>query len=155
MGPWLWIGESNSHIGDKIDMVANEIDTVELEVWQTVQEFNRAFAANDPDRYFEYIDPEIVVLTPGNPYRIEGLEHDRQEFEFGLREGYSRVGYFQELQPKIQCFGEVAVVTYYSRGYYGPEGKARTAYLKETDVLVRRETGWKIVHIHVSAGSTS
>lgn len=136
-------------------MVSVEIDAVKAEVWQTVQEFNRAFAANDPERYFKFIDPEIVVLTSGSPYRIEGLAHDRQEFEFGLQEGYSRVGYFQELQPKIQCFGDVAIVTYYSRGYYGPEGKARTTYLKETDVLVRRETGWKLVHIHVSSGSPS
>ena len=136
-------------------MQANEINTMEEEVWQAVQDFNRAFAANDPDRYFQYIDPEIVVLTPGNPYRIEGLPLDREEFEYGLKEGYSRVGFFQELQPKIQCFGDIAVVTYYSRGSYGPQGAARILYLKETDVLVRRETGWKVVHIHVSKGPNS
>jgi ketosteroid isomerase-like protein len=133
----------------------NEIGTIEAEIWQAVREFNQAFATNDPDRYFEYIDPEIVVLTPGNPYRVEGLEQDREEFEFGLQKGHSRVGYFQELQPKIQIFGEAAVVTYYSRGSYGPEGAARTLYLKETDVLVRRETGWKVVHIHVSPGGVT
>jgi len=27
------------------------------------------------------------------------------------------------------------------------------AYLKETNVLVKREGGWKVVHIHVSATS--
>lgn len=136
-------------------MPINEIDSREAEVWQTVKQFNQAFAANDPDGYFRYIDPEIVVITPGNPYRVEGLVHDREEFEFGLQEGNSRVGFFQELQPKVQCFGVVAVVTYYSRGSYGPEGAARTLYLKETDVLVLRETGWKVVHIHVSSGSPS
>ena len=136
-------------------MQSLKMDADEAEVWEAVQGFNRAFAGNDPERYFGYIDPDIIVLTPGNPYRVEGLVHDRQEFEFGLQEGYSRMGYFQELQPKVQCFGDVAVVTYYSRGYYGPEGKARTIYLKETDVLVRRETGWKVVHIHVSASGIS
>lgn len=136
-------------------MQPNQSDRVYAEVWNTVQEFNRAFAANDPNRYFKYVDPEIVVLTPGSPYRVEGLEHDREEFEFGLQQGSSRVGYFQELQPKIQIFGDTAVVTYYSRGSYGPQGAARTLYLKETDVLVRRETGWKVVHIHVSKGANS
>jgi hypothetical protein len=89
-------------------------------------------------------------LIPSSPYRIEGIVDDREEFEYGLREGYSQVGYFQELQPTVQVFGEAALVTYYSRGSYGPEGKARTLYLKETDILVRKGGRWKIVHIHVS-----
>jgi hypothetical protein len=42
------------------------------------------------------------------------------------------------------------VATYYSRGSYGPADKAVTAYLKETDVLVKRDGRWTIVHIHVS-----
>lgn len=91
------------------------------------------------------------MLTPSNPYRVEGLQADREEFEYSLQTGETRVGYFQEMRPKIQLCGDVAVVTYFSRGSYGPEGQAKTAYLKETDVLVKREGAWKIVHIHVSA----
>lgn len=123
----------------------------EREVWRVIRAFNQAFADNDPETYFQYIDEAITVLTPGNPYRVEGIRADREEFEFGLQQGYSRVGYFQELQPEIRVFGEAAVVTYYSRGSYGPEGEARTLYLKETDVLVRREESWKLIHIHVSS----
>lgn len=123
----------------------------EGEVWQVIQAFNQAFAENDPEKYFKHIDDDIVVLTPGNPYRVEGLIADREEFEFGLQQGYSRVGYFQELQPKVKVFGDVAVVTYYSRGSYGPEDRARILYLKETDVLVKRPEGWKLIHIHVSS----
>jgi ketosteroid isomerase-like protein len=121
------------------------------EVWAVVTAFNRAFAANDPERYFSFVDDAITVLTPGNPYRVEGLPADREEFEFGLRAGYSRVGYFQEMQPHVAVFGNVALATYFSRGHYGPEGASRALYLKETDVLVRRPAGWRIVHIHVSA----
>lgn len=135
------------------EWVRDELTEVQQEVWQAVEAFNQAFAANDPDRYFEWIDDEIVVLVPGSPYRVEGLPDDREEFEFGLREGYSRVGYFQELQPRVQIFGNVAVATYYSRGSYGPQGQARTLYLKETDVLVKRDERWKVVHIHVSTAS--
>ncbi|NWF70646.1 MAG: nuclear transport factor 2 family protein [Chloroflexi bacterium] len=125
--------------------------SAQAEVWQVIEAFNKAFAANDSATYFTYIDEAISVITPSNPYRIEGLADDREEFEFGLREGYSRVGYFQELQPEVRVYGDTAVVTYYSRGSYGPEGRARPAYLKETDVLMRKAGQWKIVHIHVSA----
>jgi ketosteroid isomerase-like protein len=113
----------------------------EQEVWQVITAFNRAFAANDPDTYFTFIDEDVVVLTPSNPYRVEGLAADREEFEIGLREGYSRVTYFQEMQSRINVYGDTAIVTYFSRGRYGPEGSATAAYLKETDVLVKRPDG--------------
>lgn len=125
----------------------------EREVWNVIDAFNRAFAANDPNRYFQYIDDDIVVIIPSSPYRIEGVKDDREEFEHSLRSGATRVGYFQELQPLVRVFGDTAVVTYYSRGAYGPESDAKTGYLKETDVLVKRNGTWKIVHIHVSRSS--
>jgi ketosteroid isomerase-like protein len=123
----------------------------EAKVLEVVSAFNRAFAANDSAKYFSYIDPEIVVITPSNPYRVEGIIHDREEFDYSLRKGIGRVGYFQELQRKVQMFANAAIVTYYSRGSYGREGEEKVAYYKETDVLARRGDTWKIVHIHVSA----
>lgn len=133
----------------KDKMPATNID--EAPVLDVIEQFNNAFAANDAKKYFTYIDPEITVITPSNPYRVEGITDDRAEFEYGLKTGVSRVGYFQEMQPKVQLFGNLAVVTYYSRGSYGPEAQEKVSYYKETDVLVRRTDGWKIVHIHVSA----
>jgi len=121
----------------------------EIEVLEAIEKFNQAFANNDPDTYFTFIDDEITVMTPSNPYRVEGIKDDREEFEYSLQTGPGKVGYFQEMQPKVQLFGDVAVVTYFSRGSYGPEDKV--LYLKETDVLVKKAGKWKIVHIHVSA----
>ncbi len=126
-------------------------NTDEVPVLDVIKQFNKAFAANDPEKYFSYIDPEITVITPSNPYRVEGIKDDRAEFEHGLKTGVSRVGYFQEMQPKVQLLADTAVVTYYSRGSYGPEGQQKVCYYKETDVLVRKTDGWKIVHIHVSS----
>ena len=75
------------------------------EVWETVVAWNRAFERNDPRAYFEFIDPAITVITPGSPYRISGIEADRREFEFSLSKGHTRVGYFQEIDPKVNVFG--------------------------------------------------
>ena len=125
--------------------------TNESVVLEVIKNFNRAFANNDPDKYFTYIASDITVLTPSNPYRVEGLEQDRAEFEYSLRSGVSRVGYFQEMQPKVQLLGETAVVTYFSRGTYGPKGQEKVCYYKETDVLQKQAGTWKIVHIHVSS----
>jgi ketosteroid isomerase-like protein len=123
----------------------------ETEVWNVIRAFNDAFAANDVERYFTYMDEDLVVIVPHSPYRIEGIAPDREGFEYSLKIGSGRVGYFQALQPLIRVYGDTAVVTYYSRGSYGADGQAKTAYYKETDVLVHRVDGWKIAHIHVSA----
>ncbi len=151
LGPSLSALAETEETMEEQESTGQRATSAEKEVWNVVKEFNRAFAANDVERYFTFIDDDITVLTPSNPYRVEGIAADREEFEFGQRVGYSKVGYFQELQPKVTVYGDVAVVTYYSRGSYGPEDEARTAYLKETDVLVKKNGEWKIVHIHVSA----
>ncbi len=118
-------------------------------VWQVIVQWNRAFAENDVERYFEFIDQNITVLTPGNPYRVEGIIDDRNEFEFGLSTGRSKVGFFQMMQPLIRVFGDMAIVTYFSRGYYGSDN-GNILYFKETDVLALQDGNWKIVHIHLS-----
>ena len=128
-----------------------EMNEPEAEAWQVVLEFNRAFAENDSRRYFAFVGEEITVFTPSNPYRVEGIEADRREFDAGLQSGTTRVEFFQELQPDVSVHGDVAVATYFTRGRYGPEGATRAAYLKETDVLVRRDGTWRVVHVHVSA----
>lgn len=122
----------------------------EAEVWRVIEEWNAAFAANDVARYFTFIDKDVIVLTPSNPYRVEGGADDRAEFGFGLERGYSRVGYFEEIAPIVRVYGDVAVATYFNRGYYGPESGGQMAYLKETNVLRRVDGRWLIVHIHVS-----
>jgi ketosteroid isomerase-like protein len=129
---------------------ARALSTEEAAVWKVVEEWNAAFAANDVDRYFSFLDPEVVVLTASNPYRVEGRPDDRAEFTFGLDRGYSRVGYFEEVAPLVRIIGDVAIVTYFNRGYYGPPDGGQMTYLKETDVLARRGGEWRIVHIHVS-----
>lgn len=123
----------------------------EREVWRVIEEWNAAFAANDADKYFSFIDDGVTVMTSSNPYRVEGLHDDRTEYEFGLKKGYSRVSLFEEIAPIVRVFGDDgAVATYFNRGYYGPEDAGKMVYLKETNVLVRRQNEWKIVHIHVS-----
>ena len=119
-------------------------------MWKVVEAWNAAFAANDVERYFSFLDPEVVVLTSSNPYRVEGKADDRAEFGFGLERGYSRVGYFEEVAPLVRVIGDVAVVTYFNRGYYGAGDGGQMVYLKETDVLARQRGEWRIVHIHVS-----
>ncbi|HMG91465.1 MAG TPA: nuclear transport factor 2 family protein [Chryseolinea sp.] len=126
------------------------IETEQLDVLATIKKWNTAFAANDPGTYFQFIHDEITLFLPTSPYRVEGKQDDREEFEYSLKKGWTRVGYFQELQPKVQIIGNTAIVTYHNRGTYGDGDNEKTANLKETDVLVKENGNWKVIHIHVS-----
>ncbi len=126
---------------------------LKAEVLRVVEKWNQAFEENNVDRYFESVHEDITVFTPSNPYRIDGYEADRREFEISLKKGSTRCGLFQMLQPKIQIFGDTAIVTYYQRGMYGPQGSEKLVHLKETNVLVRDGAKWKAVHVHVSPTS--
>ncbi len=129
---------------------AARLSSEEQDVWRVIEQWNAAFAANDAKRYFHFIDDDITVITPSNPYRVEGLPDDLAEFEFGIRQGYARVGFFQEIAPIVRVYDDFAFVTYFNRGYYGAEENGEIAYLKETTILRRTDDSWKIVHIHVS-----
>jgi ketosteroid isomerase-like protein len=129
------------------------IEKEKIEVLETIKKWNNAFAANDPGPYFQFIHDEITLFLPTSPYRVEGKQDDREEFEYSLKKGWTRVGYFQELQPKVQIIGNTAIVTYHNRGTYGEGDNEKTANLKETDVLVRENGNWKVIHIHVSVAN--
>ncbi len=122
----------------------------EKEILQVVKTWNDCFARNDAAAYFTHIHEALTLFIPSSPYRIDGKQDDRDEFEWSLSKGRTQVHFFQELQPDVQVFENTAVVTYYTRGAYGPEGNEQLYFLKETNVLVKENGRWKIVHIHVS-----
>ena len=118
------------------------------EVLKVINEWNEHFARNNAEEYFKFLSNDITLFIGSSPYRIDGLEHDREEFEYSLKQGWTTVGYFQMFQMNIQIYGDTAVATYHTRGSYGLEPKI--VFLKETNVLVKEDGNWKIVHIHVS-----
>ena len=127
------------------------LDNDQLDVLNTIKAWNNAFAANDPVSYFQFVHEDVTLFLPTCPYRIEGKQDDREEFEYSLKKGWTRIGYFQELQPKIQIIGSTAIVTYHNRGTYGEGDSEKSISLKETDVLVKEDGKWKVIHIHVSS----
>ncbi len=129
----------------------SDMDILEKEVLETIKEWNQTFDQNNPEAYFNHIHDDLSLFIASSPYRIDGKSDDREEFEWSLKSGRTRVSLFQELQLKVQILSETsALVTYHTRGIYGSEGQEHITYLKETNVLIKEDNEWKIVHIHVS-----
>lgn len=124
--------------------------TVEQEVLNVIKQWNDCFERNDNTKYFSYIHDDLTLFIPSSPYRIDGKQDDKKEFEWSLSKSRTKVHLFQELQPVVHVYGNTAVVTYHNRGAYGPDGAEQMHYAKETNVLVKENGTWKIVHIHVS-----
>ena len=123
----------------------------ENEILTTIQSFNEAFASNDPEKYFSFISEDFSLFIPGSPYRIDSKALDREEFESSLAAGKSKVWLFQMLHPRVQLFGNVAIVSFHSRGSFGNLiQESNTVFFKITDVLVNEDGRWKVRHIHVS-----
>jgi len=120
----------------------------ETAILGTLDAWNKAFARNDVETFFGYLDEAITIIIPSSPYRIDGKETDKEEFLLSLGRMRTQVHLFQPLQLHLQVFGNVAVASYHARGAYGPDGVLH--YTKETDVLVKDQGQWRIVHIHVS-----
>jgi ketosteroid isomerase-like protein len=127
-----------------------DIGLIEKEVLEVVKTWNDCFEKNNASAYFSYIHNDLTLFTPSNPYRVDGKQEDQKEFEWSLGRSRTTVHFFQELQPSVQVYGNTAIVTYYNRGAYGPDGNEQMYYFKETDVLVKEDGKWLIVHIHVS-----
>jgi ketosteroid isomerase-like protein len=138
---WFWF----DRFGGKERMTDRE-----REVLEVVKAWNDSFSNNDPATYFTYIHDDLTLFIPSSPYRIDGKQDDKDEFEWSLSKSRTKVHFFQELQPIVQVYDNTAVVTYYNRGAYGPDGNEQIYYFKETNVLVKENDKWKIVHIHVS-----
>lgn len=127
-----------------------ENGAIEQEVLDVVKKWNDTFEQNDPAAYFSFIHPDLTLFIPSSPYRIDCKQDDKNEFEWSLSTSRTKVHFFQELQPVVQIYGNTAIVTYHNRGAYGPDGTEQIHYLKETNVLVKENGKWSIVHIHVS-----
>lgn len=130
--------------------LTNPMTNTEKEILAVVKEWNKSFANNDVKIYFSYIHQDLTLFIPSSPYRIDGKNDDKEEFEWSLSKSRTKVHFFQELQPQVQVYGNTAIVTYYNRGAYGPDGNEQIHYLKETNVLTKENDKWKIVHIHTS-----
>lgn len=89
--------------------------------------------------------------------RIDGLDFHLRETAAQFRAGDDRrrAGERYEiehevLQPRIQVYGDVAIITYTLLMRYTASDGVRHTEHNETRVFHRRPTGWQLVHCHKS-----
>mgnify|MGYP000911001454 FL=1 len=116
-------------------------------IWAGDLEAYRATTAEDVTFYEWYISTQ----------RIDGLDFHLRETAANWRSAEDRRGSgrryeieHEVLQPKVQRYGDVAIVTYTLLMRYTTADGVRHTEHNETRVFHRKPEGWKLVHCHKS-----
>ena len=104
----------------------------------------------DPWGFIEICLPEVTYFDTGTPQRINGRE--ALKIEYMQREGKISYDVMDFIDPKVQNLGDLAVLTYrFLSTWLRPDGSiSRRTPWNCTEVFVRTEGHWRILHTHWS-----
>ncbi|MDX1613056.1 MAG: nuclear transport factor 2 family protein [Candidatus Promineifilaceae bacterium] len=126
----------------------------EQAVWDTIHRHLESVFNGDAETYEATTGEELSLYEWFiTPHRQDGLPFHR----FMIEHGWAGAGadYRYDLwEPRLQLYGDTAIVSYtFMLSVAAPEGSdagIRHRTHNESRVLVRREGGWQIVHVHKS-----
>jgi uncharacterized protein (TIGR02246 family) len=119
------------------------------DVLDVVRQFQNAAIHGDAAVLSQIFDAKITHFHPGSPYRFVGRE--RLVEEFSLFAKTAQDIHFEMVDPQVQMAGnDVAVVTYYIVESWTEKGASRNQKEKATEVYVKREGRWSMIHGHYS-----
>jgi ketosteroid isomerase-like protein len=103
----------------------------------------------DPQGYAEAYAPEITYFDPFAERRIDGIAAV-QEYLRPIT-GKVHVDNYEMIDPKVQQYGDVAVLTYNLVSHAkSPAGQPIVARWNSTQVYRRSQGKWAIIHNHWS-----
>ena len=133
-----------------VDLGQNEYEGVLAELLARERSAMSRWRRGDPWGFTELSADEVTYFDTGTPQRIDGRA--ALQAEYAPREGRVRFDVMEFIDPRVQVHGDAAVLSYrFFSTVVAPDGSiaARTPW-NCTEVFVRREGEWKIVHTHWS-----
>jgi len=125
---------------------ANPADDPTAEIIALEKAMLDRWVTGDTYSLIELAAPEITYFDPSLEKRLNG----REAFERFLAplKGTFRVPRYEIIDPKVQVYGEAAVLSYNMVDY---DEKGINAFrMNVTEVYVRRDGRWGLVHSHFS-----
>jgi ketosteroid isomerase-like protein len=121
----------------------------EKELLDVENRITAEYLGKNLDAFSHGADEDLSGFHASNPYRMDG----RQKIQDALKTFYkysSPTGLYK-LQPRVQIYGDTAIVTYHYVETGEAEGGKLYAYDgKQTDVFVKKQGRWSLVHFHSS-----
>jgi hypothetical protein len=122
------------------------MNQVESTIWQTIQALNRCWTCGDLSelpKLNDFFHDSMVAITPTDKLRLEG-----KMACFDGWAGFCRraiITYWKETDPKIQVYGDSAVVTYYYQLSLEMEGQNMDMAGRDMFVLIKEDEQWMVV----------
>lgn len=121
---------------------------VEGEVWKTLKELNGTWTKGHPEDLKNYFHMDMVAITPTDRKRREGREACVADWvEFAKA---AKIHSWKEIDPRVQIYGNVAVVTYYFEISFEKDGQTINFGGRDMFVFVKEGDRWWAVADHFS-----
>lgn len=115
-------------------------NSAEQEVWQTLRALNDAWTKGKSEDLNNYFHKTMVAITPTDRERLEGRE--------ACFNGWSsfanaaKIHHWKEIEPRIQIYGNAAVVTYYFDMSFDMGGRTINLGGRDMFVFVKEDGKW-------------
>jgi calcium/calmodulin-dependent protein kinase (CaM kinase) II len=120
------------------------------EVLDVVRQFQSAGIRGDRSVLSQIFDANVTHFHPGAPYRFTGRDRLIQEFEAASKTQVDMR--FEMVDPQVQMAStDTAIATYYIvESWADKTGVRTTAKEKATEVYVKKDGRWQMIHSHYS-----
>ena len=123
-------------------------DRTKKEVWKTLRDLNETWVKGNPYNLKKYFHADMVAITPTDRKRREGREACVQDWaEFSK---VAKIHSWKEIDPKIQIYGNTAVVTYYFEISFERERQKIDFGGRDMYVFIMENNRWLAVADHFS-----
>jgi hypothetical protein len=119
---------------------------IESEVWNAVQDMNRAWTAEgNADRLISYFHPRMVAVTPNDRERIEGQAACVKGWWTFTQLAQIHAWKVHDPRVELFCNDTCAVVTYYYEMDCTFQGVRMTLAGRDMLTLVKENVSWWLV----------
>lgn len=122
------------------------MNQLESTIWQTIQEMNHCWTCGDQSelpKLNEFFHDSMVAISPTDRFRIEGKKACFEAWaEFSRNVNITS---WKEEDPKIQIYGDTAVVTYYYQVCFEIRGQKTDMGGRDMLVLIKENKKWTVV----------
>jgi uncharacterized protein (TIGR02246 family) len=119
------------------------------ELHAAIQAFDRAYATNDVEKYFNfYADDATAYFGDG---RVDIAAYHKMWTELMAAGGGVELNEMSDLQVQVMPSGDTAISTsFIDNRTRAPDGTKSTSRAFETDVWQKTDGQWKIISLHYS-----
>jgi ketosteroid isomerase-like protein len=122
------------------------MNQLESTIWNTVQAINRCWTCGDLselEKLNAYFHDSMVAITPTDKLRLDGKRACFEGWAGFCRQ--AKIICWKETDPKIQVYGDTAVVTYYYHLSLEIEGRNMDMSGRDMLVLIKENDKWRVV----------